>query len=119
MVVVPLQSNSDGEPILPSRHPSSYTLNELWATSQSRNQRDASVRRRRATSLLSPYVTAKLVADELTEPFVIGDEKFVNGFHNRPLEAGRYYTFFILAVVLSEDEVVLFILNTLFSLFSF
>ena len=56
-----------------------------------------------------PYVTAKLFPNELLEPFVIGDESFVNGFHNRPLEVDKHYTFFVRAGVLSEDEVRVYI----------
>ncbi|XP_071800264.1 receptor-type tyrosine-protein phosphatase F-like isoform X1 [Asterias amurensis] len=104
VVVVPLQSGSDGKPISPSRSPSSFTLSELVETSQSRRQRDTSLRLRRATSVLFPYVTAKLFPNELLEPFIIGDESFVNGFHNRPLEVDKHYVFFIRAGVLSEDE---------------
>ncbi|XP_038056355.1 receptor-type tyrosine-protein phosphatase S-like isoform X2 [Patiria miniata] len=99
IVVVPL----DG-PSLPTGSPSDYSMEELLSSSGHRNQRDTSLRKRRATSNSLPYITAYLLASELTVPFTIGDEHYINGFHNRPLEENRYYTFFIKARVLSEDE---------------
>lgn len=99
IVVVPLRMEN-GEASLPSRSPDSYTYEELLAESIT----VTTGRRRRAASGDSPYITAKLMGNDIPSEFKIGDGEVVNGFNNKPLENGRPYTFFTRATVMSEDQ---------------
>ncbi|XP_072021945.1 receptor-type tyrosine-protein phosphatase F-like isoform X2 [Amphiura filiformis] len=103
IVVVPLLTDNNGRPIIPDKPTDSYSLSDL--TSSDRSRRDVSDRReQRATEAESPYISAQLRGNNMPPNFVIGDGAVYNGYYNKPLEKGKYYSFFTRVTVMSEDE---------------
>lgn len=60
-------------------------------------------RRRRQVDSAKPHIAAKLEA--LPETFTLGDEKYYNGFYNKPLSSHQQYQCFVLAALKDQDSV--------------
>lgn len=70
---------------MPSHDPDSYTTADLVAAA--------------STAGPGPYITAKFPKTRMVRRFVLGDNKFYDGFLNRPLVKDQQYYVFVRAVV--------------------
>uniref|UniRef100_A0A3B3S3H2 Receptor-type tyrosine-protein phosphatase F n=1 Tax=Paramormyrops kingsleyae TaxID=1676925 RepID=A0A3B3S3H2_9TELE len=59
-------------------------------------------RRRRQVDSAKPHIAAKL--ETLPETFTLGDEKYYNGFYNKPLSSHQQYQCFVLAALKDQDS---------------
>ena len=104
VIVIPLTKNKNGEAVPLTISPNDIKTVDLEIRSRSR--RSTHQRNRRATSQESEaYIAAKLMGDQMPESFAVGDGSEVNGYRNKPLKEGEYYTVFTRAVIQSENGV--------------
>ncbi|XP_041474903.1 tyrosine-protein phosphatase Lar-like isoform X2 [Lytechinus variegatus] len=102
IIVIPLSRNKNGEPVPLSISPNDIRTEDLVIPS--RGRRSVRPRSRRAVAPeMQPYIAAKLTGEDMPETFVVGDGSQVNGYRNKPLKEGEFYTIFTRAVILSEN----------------
>ncbi|XP_043941363.1 receptor-type tyrosine-protein phosphatase F isoform X4 [Protopterus annectens] len=95
IVVVPLDKSSSGLSTR-WRHPEEMELDELFDMLSQHLSRS-----RRQAEGAKPYIAAQL--DHLPETFTLGDEKYYNGFYNKPLSGDLNYHCFVLASLERKD----------------
>eukprot|EP00057_Strongylocentrotus_purpuratus_P029799 XP_011684273.1 PREDICTED: receptor-type tyrosine-protein phosphatase delta [Strongylocentrotus purpuratus] len=103
VIVIGLR-NKNGEPVALTISPNDIKTEDLEVQSRGRRSAQHPRSRRAATGQdTEPYIAAKLNGEEMPASFVIGDGSEVNGYRNKPLKEGEYYTLFTRAVILSEN----------------
>nr|XP_023671620.1 receptor-type tyrosine-protein phosphatase F isoform X6 [Paramormyrops kingsleyae] len=79
-------------------NPDDMDLDELLEVGEDGGLR----RRRRQVDSAKPHIAAKL--ETLPETFTLGDEKYYNGFYNKPLSSHQQYQCFVLAALKDQDS---------------
>ncbi|XP_078264467.1 protein tyrosine phosphatase receptor type Fa isoform X17 [Rhinoraja longicauda] len=96
IVVVPLDRTARSVPEK-LQNPEEMDLDDLFEGISQQH----SIRRRRQSERLKPYIAAQL--QKLPDTFTLGDERNYGGFYNKPLSPSHSYLCFVLAALEEKD----------------